>query len=154
MRLLTALVAALVLALSPGCSTTPTAPTPGVPRGLRSGTWVGTVTDSSNGQGSVRVVLRETPFGSSGVLGGTWNTTFADASKDADGNVVGSVTGTVMILNLQRTSPPSCPTPLPPGIVGSYFALNLALADATISGAYDYQTCGAPVRGTLTLTKQ
>ena len=73
---------------------------------------------------------------------------------DADGYVVGSVTGTVMLLNLQRTSPPSCPTPLPPGIVGSYFALNLALSDATISGAYDYQTCGAPVRGTLTLTKQ
>ena len=155
MRRLTTLVAALVLALLPGCSKTPTTPTSDAPSGPRSGTWIGTLADTSNGQGALRVVLQETPFGSGqGVLSGTWSTTFADASKDADGYVVGSVTGTVMLLNLQRTSPPSCPTPLPPGIVGSYFALNLALSDATISGAYDYQTCGAPVRGTLTLTKQ
>lgn len=156
MRRLTTLVAALVLALLPGCSKTPTTPTSDAPSGPRSGTWIGTLADTSNGQGALRVVLQETPFGSGqGVLSGTWSTTFADGSKNAVGDAVGSLMGAVVQLNLQRTAPSSCPPPVPPfAFPGSYFALNLTLSGTTISGTYDYHTCATPVRGTLTITKQ
>jgi hypothetical protein len=41
-----------------------------------------------------------------------------------------------------------------PVTYGSYFALNLAIAGAVISGPYTYQGCTSAVNGTLTLTRE
>jgi hypothetical protein len=156
MRPLTALVAALVLALSPGCSTTPTTPTPGVPRSPRSGTWIGTVTDSSNGSGALRVQLDELVIGNAhSLLNGTWTTTFSDATKNGSGDLSGSVSGTAVQVSFRRAVPLSCANPGPvPAVYGSYFSLNLAIAGSTISGPYNFQTCTTAVSGALTLTMQ
>ena len=155
MRSLTALAAVLLLALAPGCSTTPTAPTPGVPRGPRSGTWAGTVTDSSNGSGALRVQLEELVVGNAqSVLNGTWTTTFSDATKNGSGELSGSVSGTAVQLILRRAVPLSCANPGPVPVYGSYFSLTLTAAGSTVGGPYDYQTCTAAVRGALTLTLQ
>jgi len=156
MRSLIAFAAVLVFALSPGCSTTPTAPTPGVPRGPRSGTWVGTVADSSNGSGALRVQLEELVIGNAhSLLNGTWTTTFSDATKNGSGDVVGSVSGTALQVTLRRSAPLTCVNPGPvPAVYGSYFSLDLAIAGSTISGPYHFQTCTAPVTGALTLTMQ
>lgn len=155
MRSSTAL-AVLLLALASGCSTAPTAPTPGVPRGPRSGTWAGTVTDSSNGSGALRVQLEELVVGNAqSLLSGTWTTTYSDATKNGGGEVSGSVSGTAVQVILRRAVPLSCANPGPvPAVYGSYFSLNLAAAGSNISGPYDFQTCTTAVRGTLTLTMQ
>jgi hypothetical protein len=156
MRLPTTLVALLALALSHGCSTTPTAPTPGVPRGPRSGTWAGTVTDSSNGSGALRVQFEELVIGTGpSLLNGTWSTTFGDATKNGSGDVSGSVSGSAVQVTFRRAVPLSCANPGPvPAVYGSYFSLNLAIAGSTISGPYNFQTCAAAVSGALTLTMQ
>ena len=155
MRSSTAL-AVLLLALASGCSTTPTAPTPGVPRGPRSGTWAGTVTDAANGSGALRVQLEELVVGTAqSLLSGTWTTTYSDATKNGSGEVSGSVSGTAVQVILRRAVPLSCANPGPvPAVYGSYFSLNLATAGSTISGPYDFQTCTTAVRGALTLTMQ
>ena len=156
MRSLTALAAMLVLALSPGCSTTPTTPTPSVPRGPRSGTWVGTVTDPSNGSGVLRVQLEELVLGNTqSLLNGTWTAAFSDATKNGSGDVSGSVTGTAVQVTFRRSVPLTCANPGPVAAVyGSYFSLNLAVAGSTISGPYNFQTCTTAVSGALTLTMQ
>ncbi len=156
MKSLTALAAVLVLVLSSGCSTTPTAPTLGVPRGPRSGTWVGTVTDSSNGSGALRVQLEELVIGNAqSLLNGTWAATFSDASKNGGGDVSGSIFGNMVQVTFRRAVPLSCANPGPiPAVYGSYFSLDLAIAGTTISGPYNYQTCTAAVSGALTLTMQ
>lgn len=153
---LAALVAVLVLALSPGCSTTPTTPTPGVPRGPRTGLWLGTVADSSNGSGVLRVQLEELVIGNAqSLLNGTWTTAFSDPTKNGSGDVSGSVSGTAVQVTFRRAVPLSCANPGPvPAVYGSYFSLNLAIAGSTISGPYNFQTCTAPVTGALTLTMQ
>ena len=118
---LTALAAALIFVLSLGCSTTPTAPTPGIPRGPRSGTWIGTVTDPANGNGALRVDLDELVIGEAqSVLNGTWTTTFSDATKNGAGEVAGSISGTTAQLILRRAVPLSCANPgLVPAVYGS-----------------------------------
>lgn len=156
MRLPIALVAVLVIALTQGCSTTPTAPTPRVPRGLRSGTWVGTLTDPANGNGALRLQLEELVIGNAqSLLNGTWTTTFSDATKNGSGDVSGSILGTTVQVTFLRTVPLSCANPGPvPAVYGSYVSLDLAIAGTTISGPYNYQPCAAPVSGALTLTLQ
>lgn len=156
MRRPIALVALLVLALTQGCSTTPTAPTPRVPRGPRSGTWVGSLMDPANGSGTLRLQLEELVIGSAqSLLNGTWTTTFSDATKNGSGDVSGSILGTGVQVTFLRTVPLSCANPGPvPAVYGSYFSLDLAIAGTTISGAYTYQPCTAPVSGALTLTLQ
>ena len=153
MRSSTALAAVLLLALLPGCSTTPTAPTPGA--GPRSGVWVGTVADAANGSGALRVQLDELVIGNAqSLLNGTWSTTFGDATKNGSGDVSGSVSGTAVQVTFMRSVPLTCVNPGPvPAVHGSYFSLNLAIAGSTISGPYNYQTCTAPVTGALTLTR-
>ena len=156
MRLLCTLAALTVVIASPGCSDSPTAATPAPPNGPRSGIWRGSATDAANGQGSVRMDLTEALIGTSqGLLNGTWSVTFADATRNTGGDVSGFVTGSAVQLTLRRAVPLTCPNPGPvPSVYGSYFALNLSLAGATISGPYNYQTCTAAVSGALTLTMQ
>jgi hypothetical protein len=153
---LPALAAVLMLVLSLGCSTTPTTPTPSVPRGPRSGLWVGSATDASNGSGVLRVQLEEAVFGEGqSLVNGTWTTAFSDATKNGSGDVSGSIFGTTVQITLRRAVPLSCANPgLVPAIYGSYFSLNLAIAGSTISGPYNFQTCTTAVSGALTLTLQ
>ncbi len=155
MRLLCTLTFLTVVIASPGCSESPTAATPVPPNGPRSGIWSGSVTDAANGQGSVRMDLKEAQIGTSqGLLNGTWNVTFADATKNTGGDVSGFVTGSAVQLTLRRAVPLTCPNPGPvPSVYGSYFALDLALAGTTISGPYSYQACTTAVSGTLVATK-
>ena len=156
MTSLPALAASLVLVLSLGCSTTPTTPTPGVPRGPRSGLWAGTAADASNGSGVLRVQLEEVVIGDGqSLLNGTWTTAFSDSTKNGSGDVSGSIYGTAVQVTFRRAVPLSCANPAPvPAVYGSYFSLNLAIAGSTISGPYNFQTCTTAVSGTLTLTLQ
>lgn len=146
----------LCLVLTSACSRSPTGPTPPVPgAGPNTGTWTGTLTDSVNGQGIVRMALQETPFGSTGLLSGTWSVTYPEASRNASGEASGGITGSSVLLTLRRSVPLMCPNTGPvPVIHGSYQAYSLTLAGRTISGAYDFLTCGAPVTGVITVTRQ
>lgn len=156
MTSLPALATLLVLVLSLGCSTTPTTPTPGVPRGPRSGLWVGTAADSSNGSGVLRVQLEEVVIGDGqSLLNGAWTTAFSDSTKNGGGDVSGSIFGTAVQMTLRRAVPLGCANPGPvPAVYGSYFSLNLAIAGSTISGPYNFQTCTTAMSGALTLTLQ
>ncbi len=148
-------VATLGLTLTLGCAGSPTQPTPGPGPGGRTGTWLGTLTDAANGAGTLRVVLQETPVGAVGLLGGTWSATFGSGAAPATGDVTGTISGTVVQFTLRRTVPTTCATSGPLAMFsGAFIAQNLALAGTTISGAYDYQACSAPVPGTLELRQQ
>jgi hypothetical protein len=147
-------VAALVLTMCLGCSRAPTAPTSGVGPGARSGTWLGTFTDTANGPGAFRVELQEAPIGDLGLLGGTWTATFTSGAATATGDVTGSITGATVQVTLRRTVPVTCPNPQAfPALNGAFIALNLTLTGSTLSGPYAYQACGSPVAGTLELRK-
>ena len=155
MKLLFTLATLTVVIVSPGCSESPTAATPVPPNGPRSGIWSGALTDAANGQGSIRMDLKEALIGTSqGLLNGTWSVTFADATKNTGGDVSGFVTGAAVQLTLRRAVPLACPNPGPvSSVYGSYVALDLSLAGTTISGPYSYQACTTAVSGTLVATK-
>jgi len=116
---------------------------------------VGTLDDTSNGQGTLRVSLQETLAGGTGLLSGSWSATFADASRNASGEVSGGVAGALVQLTLRRTVPVVCPNPGPnTTIYGSFLALDLTVVSTTISGPYLYQGCTTTAGGTLQLTRQ
>ena len=148
-------VATFGLTMCLGCSDSPTAPTSGPDPGPRTGTWLGTLTDGANGIAPLKVELRESPIGDLGLLGGAWMATFATGATATTGDLTGTITGTTVQLTLRRAVPVTCPVPGPlPALNGSFVALNLTLAGASISGPYAYQACGAPVSGMLELRKQ
>ena len=150
-----ALVLPLLLCLT-ACRASPTAPgLPGTTRGPNGGTWAGTVSDDANGQGDVRVALEETIVNGMSILSGTWNTSYADTSKNANGEVTGGVTGTLVVLTLRRVPVLACTNSAPvQALNGSYVSLNLTLSGRQIAGGYTYQGCAGAIPGTLTLTKQ
>ncbi len=141
----------VLVALSLGCSS-PTSPT--APTSPRTGPWAGTLSDPSNGQGSLRVVLFETsPDGRQ--LGGTWTATFADPSKNASGDLSGTVDGGAVSLTLLRSVPIVCPNPGPvTSSYGSFFARNLTIVGTTMSGSYDYFACAGNAAGSLQVSRQ
>lgn len=148
-----------VCIVTAGCSSTPTSPTlppfP-VPPGQRTATWVGTLTDSANGQGRVSVVLVEAPVGTTSFLAGSWTATFDNTARNGSGRASGetSAGGTAQLF---LTREPALTCPSGPGAsfgVGSFFATTLRLTGNTMAGGYDYIDCGATIRGSLTLTRQ
>ena len=150
---LNTLITLLALSAATGCSKSPTAPTPGLPSGPRSGTWVGTLTDPSNGSGAVRMQLDELATGpGQSFVSGTWSATFGDASNNATGSVTGAITGPTGQLSLQRTVPLACASPGPTAFLsGSFFAQTLSVGAATMTGDYQFQACSGVVNGRLDL---
>lgn len=143
-----------VVLLSVACGSsgsTPTAPS----AGSRSGTWSGTVSDSANGTGTLRLVLDDRVVSATeSFITGTWTATFPDASRNGSGVVAGGATDATMFLNLAPTTPPTCPIPpLFPAAVGSYNATRLSVGATTIRGDYVFGTCTGTVNGTLELRR-
>lgn len=121
----------------------------------RSGVWTGTVTDQTNGAGTLRVVLEDRRIDAQqSFWTGTWTTTFANAAMNGSGTLVGGISGTKAMLTLTPTQAPTCPNPSPFLVgVGNYTAPELT-ADATrISGPYQFASCTAVVSGTLDLRR-
>lgn len=157
----TALVVSLSLValLATACSSAPTAPSPPefvLPIGPRTGTWTGTLTDASNGQGRVSVTLQDTPVAGESVLTGTWSATFANAARNASGDVSGSIsTGGAIRLFLTRRPALTCANGASgASAAGSFLGDVLSLTSTAVTGSYTYVECTGSVPGTLTLTKQ
>jgi hypothetical protein len=145
--------------LAAACSSTPTTPSPPefvVPTGPRTGNWTGTLTDASNGQGRVAVTLLDTPIAGESVLTGMWTATFANAARNASGDVSGSIAaGGTLRLFLTRRPPLTCGSATPaPLAAGSFLGDVLSLTANAVAGTYTYVDCTGSVQGTLTLTKQ
>ena len=151
-----ALLAALVLAASLGCTASPTSPTPGFPSGPRTGTWVGPLNDAANGGGTLRLTVTEVATGSGqGFFSGTWTAAFADPSQDAGGDLTGTVSGATGQLSLVRSTPLTCGGGGPFALLlGSFFAPSLSISTTAITGAYQFQACTGVAGGTLDVRKQ
>ena len=147
-------IVSAILTLSMGCSESPTSPSSGA-SGL-GGTWTGTVSDSSNGSGSMRVILTDLgTFGGITGVTGTWSTTFGEASKNGSGQATGTMSNGVLSLTLAASSRPICATNGPfSGLQGDYLATGLTVNDGRIRGAYLYGTCTGSADGALDLRKQ
>lgn len=159
MRSTLALSLSLATLLATACSSAPTAPTPPefvLPVGPRTGTWTGTLTDASNGQGRVSVTLQDTPMAGESVLTGTWSATFVNAARNASGDVSGSVTaGGALRLFLTRRPALTCTNGASgAAAAGSFLGDVLSLTSTAVTGSYIYVECTGSVPGTLTLTKQ
>jgi hypothetical protein len=135
--------------------TRPSTPTGPSPTGPRTGTWSGSITDSLNGTGTIRVVLQDLSVDNvRSLLTGTWTTTFADAAKNASGSLSGTATGSSGTLSLVPTRPPECSRPIAfPGAVGSYIVPALNVSANQMTGAYVLATCDGSVAGTLDLRR-
>ena len=144
--------------LAAACGSTPTAPSPPafpVPVGPRTGNWAGTMTDATNGQGRLSVVLLDTPIAGESVLAGTWTAAFPNAARNASGDVSGSIgAGGAVRLFLTRRPAMTCTNGAGTLAAGSFFGEVLSLTGTAIAGDYTYVDCSASVPGTLTLTKQ
>lgn len=136
------------------CSNGPTSPTPSGEGSGLAGTWAGSLSDPSNGAGTLRLVLTDlgTVGGATGI-GGTFVTTFADGAKSSSGQVSGMLSGDMIALNLQPTTRPTC-TAQPLGSPGSFLSASLTLNGTSIRGAYVYSSCGGDALGTLDVQKQ
>lgn len=149
---MTSLVLAIAVASgSTACDSSPTQPSDT----SRSGVWTGTVTDSVNGAGTLRVVLEERRIDAQNSFWtGTWTTTFPVVANNGSGTLVGGVTGTKAMLSLTPTQATTCPNPSPFQVgVGNYTAPDLTADAARISGPYQFASCTALVSGTLDLRR-
>ena len=142
----------VTLALVPACGhDSPTAPTPAF--GSHTGTWAGTVSDDSNGSGTMRIELTEVTIDASrSLLGGAWTTTFADSSKNASGTVGGILSDRQLSITANPTPPLTCaPVPLvPPGT----FSIAATVAGSQLAGTYSFSTCTGSASGTIALHRQ
>jgi hypothetical protein len=148
-----AVLASLALLSATGCSDdSPTAPSGPPPAGPRSGVWVGTIVDTANTSGTLRLDLGERVADpTTSVLSGTWMMTFADAQRNGRGSLSGLVNGTQWAA-LGVTEPPaSCP-PVPFAAPGSLSIIATATT-AEIAGTFNYAVCGNAHAGTITLRR-
>lgn len=129
---------------TPGSSTGPTPSS-------RTGVWTGTVSDSANGNGTLRLVLEERPINASeSLVMGSWTTTFADATKNGEGTFSGGVNGTRGFLTLGPSRSITCAAPsMVFGTVGTYVASTLTVENSAIRGSYLFLTCSGSISGTL-----
>jgi hypothetical protein len=124
----------------------PTAPTPS----SRTGIWTGTVSDSANGTGTLRLVLEDRAISANeSFLTGSWTTTFDDAAKNSEGTFAGGINGTRGFLSLGPSRSPACPSPPAFGTVGTYIAAELTVETNAIRGSYLFAACSGSVSGTL-----
>jgi hypothetical protein len=146
------LLAALLPVIACTRSSTPTGPSR---TGPRTGTWSGSITDSLNGTGTIRVVLEDHSVDNvRSLLTGTWTTSFTDAAKNAAGSLSGTAAGSSGTLSLVPTRPPECSRPIAfPGAVGSYIVPALTVSANQMTGAYVLATCDGSVAGTLELRR-
>jgi hypothetical protein len=133
-------VALLVVAV--GCGRgNPVAPTAPF-----SGTWTGTVVDSTSGSGSARLVLEQREL----ALSGTLTTTF--------GGVVGRegpIQGTAGVTAASLTLTPATPVLCGSGVtLSGVLSLTLSLSGGRLTGSYSALTCGGAATGTLSLTNR
>ena len=148
-----AVLASLALLTATACSDdSPTAPSGPPPTGPRSGVWVGTIVDTANTSGTLRLDLGERVADTTtSVLSGTWMMTFADAQRNARGSLSGLVNGTQWSA-LGVTEPPaSCP-PVPFASPGSLSIIATATT-AEIAGTFNYAVCANAHSGTITLRR-
>lgn len=124
-----------------------TAPSPS----SRTGVWTGTVSDSANGTGALRLVLEDRPLNSAeSFITGSWTTTFDDATKNGEGTFSGGINGTRGFLSLGPSRSPACtPAAVVLGTVGTYTAGALTVDNNAIRGPYSFSTCSGTVTGTL-----
>ena len=135
------------------CSSSPTAPSAPAATGPLTGTWVGPITDASNGSGAMRVVLRDYAAGGGSLLTGSWSTTFADASKNGSGQATGAVDGTRTLLDLRPAVPLACGGTSGP-LFGAYLASSLTVSGNVMTGGYTFAACAGNATGTLELRQE
>lgn len=154
MRSVRVLTFALASLLAVACSNTPTSPTPSTGTSGLGGTWAGSLSDSSNGAGTLRLTLTDlgTVGGSTG-FSGTFVATFADAAKSTSGQASGMLSGDTIALNLQSTTRPTC-SGQPFGSPGSFLSASLTRTGSSIRGAYVYSSCAGDALGTLDVQKR
>ena len=118
----------------------------------RTGAWVGTLADSVNGTGTLRLDLEERVGDGASLLSGTWAMAFADAQRNARGSLSGLVTGTQMTVLGSTEPPPACP-PVPfatPGLL----SVSATFTAIELTGSYRFSTCTESTTGTITLRRQ
>ncbi len=148
-------VAAACAALFVSCGSeavrSPTAPSG---TGPRSGSWRGTLTDTSNVTGTIRLTIEEHAIDAArSFVTGTWSTTFTDASRDGSGTVSGTIAGATGTLLLSPATAPPCGSgPFIPAI-GSYSSPMLTVSSVAMQGPYAHATCSGTISGTLLLAR-
>lgn len=147
-RRFAATVLAVTLSLS-GCGTSPTEPT----ASGWGGVWTGTLSDSVNGIGTLRVVLDDHRIDDTqSFWTGTWAATYTSRGDTASGLLAGGVNGAIAMFSLSPASPRSCTPPVTfPSAVGAYQLTNVTATSAGMRGAYLLSTCTGSIDGQLEL---
>lgn len=124
------------------CSSGPVAPSGGF-----DGTWLGTLSDSASGSGSVKLVLSQAAAG----VSGTFAITFADSSQNRSGTAGGTAAAPLLVLSLVPAAPLVCSGGVT--LTGTLSA-TMTMSGNRMSGSYSSFTCGGAIGGTLDVSRQ
>jgi hypothetical protein len=127
-----------------GCGT-PSKPTP-VSTAV---VWSGTLTDSFNGAGSLRLELEGAGTGKLGM----WTARFPNQADIKTGSVIGMIDGTAGTLNLSISPPRPCPG-IPFSELNGTFFLEVTVTSKTMSGRSSYAACEKSIEGRVELIRQ
>jgi hypothetical protein len=126
--------------------------TPDEPASLE-GNWVGTITSSVAGAGTLQFSVTEVALGPRVTLNGVWTTTFPDASYDEGGVVGGEINAdgrTVTLVLLADGATTTCPSG---GTVFDAASGVLAIDGNRIAGSYTRTTCDGTTTGHIDVTR-
>jgi hypothetical protein len=132
----------------------PTAPSPDP--GSLSGTWTGTIRESTTGTHRVAILIQERSVSGLGrVLSGTWRVDSDDPERNNSGTLTGSVMGGQAAVDLIPASRPDCPAP--PSPFESWPAGNwsflFTISPAGLTGSSLFFTCSRALPGGVELSR-
>lgn len=135
-------VCGVVLVSLAACSSGPAAPSGGL-----DGTWLGTMTDSVSGPGTLKLVLTQTSAG----VAGTFVLAFADVSQNRSGAAGGTLAASVLVMTLTPTAPLVCS----PGVtLSGTVSTTMTVSGNRMTGTYSAFTCGGAIGGNIDVTHQ
>ncbi len=111
------------------------------------GTWVGTITHSVSGDGTITLNLSQRGPG----LFGSWSSAFPRPPFNVSGSLSGTMTGTPFILFLRPATPIVCG---PEETLTGTLAVSATISGDQISGPFTILNCAGVLSGHVRVSKQ